>query len=147
MRPASHLASSLLFFLSYSNILHHLQAQPSTQGFTCTANQSSFPCQTYAFYLASAPNFVDLASIGDLFSVSRLMISKPSNISSPTSPLVPDQPLFVPLSCSCSTMPSIELAFPLQTSRIPSKQATLSTSSQLNTSKTLRPSKTLRFIF
>jgi hypothetical protein len=104
MRPASRLVSSLFFFLSYSNILHHLQAQPSTQGFTCPANQRSFPCQTYAFYRASAPNFLDLASIGDLFSVSRLMISKPSNISSPTSPLIPNQPLFVPLSCSCNTI-------------------------------------------
>ncbi|KAJ6318682.1 hypothetical protein OIU76_014106 [Salix suchowensis] len=111
MRPRSHFVSSLLFFLSCSNILHHLQAQPSTQGFTCTANQSSFPCQTYAFYRASAPNFVDLASIGDLFSVSRLMISKPSNISSPTSPLVPDQPLFVPLSCSCNTINRTSISF------------------------------------
>ncbi|KAF9677664.1 hypothetical protein SADUNF_Sadunf08G0131000 [Salix dunnii] len=111
MRPKSHFVSSLLFFLSYSNILHHLQAQPSTQGFTCTGNQSSFPCQTYAFYRASAPNFLDLASVGDLFSVSRLMISKPSNISSPTSPLVPSQPLFVPLSCSCNTINRTSISF------------------------------------
>jgi len=34
------------------------------------------------------------------------MISKPSNISSPSLPLVPDQPLFVPLSCSCNTINS-----------------------------------------
>ncbi|XP_061984779.1 serine/threonine receptor-like kinase NFP [Populus nigra] len=110
MRPGSRLVSSLLFFLSYSNILHHLQAQPSTQGFTCPANQSSFPCQTYAFYRASAPNFLDLASIGDLFSVSRLMISKPGNISSPTSPLIPNQPLFVPLSCSCNPINSTSIS-------------------------------------
>lgn len=32
------------------------------------------------------------------------MISKPSNISSPSSPLIPDQSLFVPLSCSCNTV-------------------------------------------
>lgn len=32
------------------------------------------------------------------------MISKPSNISSPSSPLIPNQPLFVPLTCSCNTL-------------------------------------------
>ena len=111
MTSKSHLVFSLLFFIYYSTILHHLQAQPSTQGFTCTANQSSFPCQTYAFYRATAPNFLDLSSIGDLFSVSRLMISKPSNISSPASPLIPNQPLFVPLSCSCNTMNGTSISF------------------------------------
>jgi hypothetical protein len=30
------------------------------------------------------------------------MISKPSNITSPSSPLVPNQPLLIPLTCSCN---------------------------------------------
>ncbi|KAK9288151.1 hypothetical protein L1049_016599 [Liquidambar formosana] len=81
------------------------QPAPNTTGYACPINETNtYPCQTYAFYRASAPNFLDLASIGDLFSLSRLMISNPSNISSPASPLVPDQPLFVPLSCSCNSV-------------------------------------------
>ncbi|KAK6161412.1 hypothetical protein DH2020_004793 [Rehmannia glutinosa] len=55
---------------------------------------------------ATPPDFLDLASVGDLFSVSRLMISNPSNISSPRSPLIPDQSLFVPITCSCNTVNS-----------------------------------------
>ncbi|KDP40268.1 hypothetical protein JCGZ_02266 [Jatropha curcas] len=104
MRTKTLPFSSLLIFLCFNYILNHLQAQPSTEGFTCTVNLTSYPCQTYAFYRAMAPDFLDLGSIGDLFSVSRLMISKPSNISSPSSPLIPGQSLFVPLSCSCNTV-------------------------------------------
>ncbi|KAK4783652.1 hypothetical protein SAY86_008026 [Trapa natans] len=81
-------------------------AQPSTTGFTCKANRTVYPCQSYAFYRASSPNFLDLASIADLFEVSRLMISEPSNISSPASPLVSGQPLLVPLTCSCNAVNS-----------------------------------------
>ncbi|XVF28729.1 hypothetical protein REPUB_Repub15cG0054900 [Reevesia pubescens] len=89
----------LLFFL-----FHCSQAQPNTTGYPCTANQTTYPCQTYAFYRATAPDFLDLASIGDLFNISRLMISQPSNISSPSSPLIPDQFLFVPITCSCNSI-------------------------------------------
>ncbi|KAL2469792.1 Protein LYK5 [Abeliophyllum distichum] len=53
-----------------------------------------------------APDFLDLASIGDLFSISRLKISNPSNISSPNATLIPDQSLFVPIDCSCNTLNS-----------------------------------------
>ncbi|KAL3507755.1 hypothetical protein ACH5RR_033137 [Cinchona calisaya] len=91
----------LLFFLYYQN-LSHAQAQPSTTGYFCSPTQALYPCQTYVFYRALAPAFLDLASIGDLFSVSRPMIAKPSNISNTTSPLLPDQSLFVPISCGCN---------------------------------------------
>ncbi|TQD90376.1 hypothetical protein C1H46_024078 [Malus baccata] len=94
------------FFLSCHHLLRHAQAQvPSTEGYKCsaTANQTTYPCQTYALYRALSPDFLDLAAVGDLFQVSRLMISNPSNISSPTAPLVAGQPLFVPLSCSCNS--------------------------------------------
>ncbi|XP_068327197.1 serine/threonine receptor-like kinase NFP [Pyrus communis] len=93
------------FFLSCHHLLHHAEAQgPTTEGYTCSANQTAYyPCQTYAFYSALFPDFLDLAAVGDLFQVSRLMISKPSNISSPTAPLVPGQPLLIPLSCSCNS--------------------------------------------
>uniref|UniRef100_A0A5B7BYK8 Protein kinase domain-containing protein n=1 Tax=Davidia involucrata TaxID=16924 RepID=A0A5B7BYK8_DAVIN len=101
----SYLSSVLLFFLYYH---HHVDSQvleeANSTGYTCTPNQTTSPCQTYAFYRALAPDFLDLASIGDLFSVSRLMISNPSNISSPESPLIPNQPLFVPLACSCNSI-------------------------------------------
>ncbi|OVA01219.1 Protein kinase domain [Macleaya cordata] len=90
--------SSLLLLL-----LHHLHAQPNITGYTCSPNPSIYPCQTYVSYRAMAPYFLDLANISDLFSVSRLMITNPSNISSPTSPLVPDQSLLIPITCSCNS--------------------------------------------
>ncbi|KAM1301566.1 hypothetical protein ACFX2H_012583 [Malus domestica] len=102
------------FFLSCHHLLRHAQAQvPSTEGYTCaaTANQTAYPCQTYALYRALSPDFLDLAAVGDLFQVSRLMISNPSNISSPTAPLVAGQPLFVPLSCSCNS-PNSSISIP-----------------------------------
>ncbi|KAL8158284.1 serine/threonine receptor-like kinase NFP [Apium graveolens] len=80
--------------------------EPTTSGYTCSPNQTTSPCQTYVYYRAKAPDFLDLASVGDLFSVSRLMISKPSNISSPSSPLVPSQSLLVPIQCSCNKINS-----------------------------------------
>ncbi|KAL3812529.1 hypothetical protein ACJIZ3_013797 [Penstemon smallii] len=86
--------------------LNHVQSQPNTIGPNCTANQSTNSCQTYVFYRAMPPSFLDLANISDLFSVSRVMISNPSNISTPTSPLLPEQSLFVPIRCSCNTINS-----------------------------------------
>ncbi|XP_052191130.1 serine/threonine receptor-like kinase NFP [Diospyros lotus] len=106
----TYFSSLLLFLIFHPHHNHHSRAQqaPNTTGFTCTANQnqnqSTYPCQTYAFYRAAAPDFLDLASIADLFSVSRRMISIPSNISSPAAPLHPNQPLFVPLTCSCNSI-------------------------------------------
>ncbi|CAN0857322.1 Serine/threonine receptor-like kinase NFP [Linum grandiflorum] len=80
---------------------------PFTEGFTCNPNQSTnYPCQAYALYRPNPPNYLDLASIGDLFSLSRLMISRPTNISDPSAPLNPTQQLFVPLTCSCNTINS-----------------------------------------
>ncbi|KAM7485257.1 hypothetical protein LguiA_001266 [Lonicera macranthoides] len=99
MRPNLKTLSSLLIFYLFYN---SLAQEPSTTGYTCTPNQTTSPCQAYAFYRASAPDHLDLASIADLFSVSRLMIANPSNISDPISPLIPDQSLFVPLTCSCN---------------------------------------------
>ncbi|XVF38332.1 hypothetical protein REPUB_Repub20aG0092200 [Reevesia pubescens] len=100
MRIKPHQVSFSFLLLLF--LFHRFQAQPSTTGYTCTANQTTYPCQTYAFYRAAAPDFIDLASIGDLFHVSRLMISETSNISSPSTPLIPDQFLFVPITCSCN---------------------------------------------
>ncbi|KAM4079656.1 hypothetical protein ACB094_09G131800 [Castanea mollissima] len=103
---SQYISSLLLFFLSYCHLLHLSDAQPeaNTTAFTYTTSQYTYPCQTYAFYQVRAPDFLDLASIGDLFSVSHLKISEPSNISSPSSALVAGQPLFVPISCSCNSI-------------------------------------------
>ncbi|XP_030543481.1 serine/threonine receptor-like kinase NFP [Rhodamnia argentea] len=100
-----HRSPLLLLFFVVVLFLHRSHAQPNITGYTCTANQTHSPCQTYAFYRASlSQNYTDLASIGDLFGVSRLMIADPSNISSSalSATLAADQPLFVPLTCSCN---------------------------------------------
>ena len=91
----------LLFFCCCDS---QAKVEPTTSGYTCNTNQTVSPCQTYVYYQAISPDFLDLASIADLFSVSRLMISNPSNISSPSSPLVPFQSLFIPIQCSCNTI-------------------------------------------
>ncbi|KAE8735967.1 hypothetical protein F3Y22_tig00000218pilonHSYRG00033 [Hibiscus syriacus] len=96
---------SCLFLLVPSLLsLPWFPSQPSTTGYTCRANQTTYPCLTCIFYQATSPNFLDLASIGDLFHVSRLMILQPSNISSPSSPLIPHQSLFIPITCSCNSI-------------------------------------------
>ncbi|KAL0348936.1 UNVERIFIED_CONTAM: Serine/threonine receptor-like kinase NFP [Sesamum angustifolium] len=103
MRTKSIYLFPLLCLFFFCN---NVQAQPSTIGYNCTAtNQTSNSCQTYVFYRSAAPDYLDLASIGDLFSVSRLMISNPSNISSPSSPLLLINPL-LPIKCSCTTVNS-----------------------------------------
>ncbi|KAI6693376.1 hypothetical protein NL676_021086 [Syzygium grande] len=110
MRTKLHQSSVLLLHLLFSFFLIVLflrrsHAQPNTTGYGCPANQTGYPCRTYAFYRGSlATNYTDLASIGDLFGVSRLMIAEPSNISTSalSAPLAADQPLFVPLTCSCN---------------------------------------------
>ncbi|KAF7150320.1 hypothetical protein RHSIM_Rhsim02G0032400 [Rhododendron simsii] len=95
----------LLFLLSHSPTSQAQEPLPNgTTGYTCPANESTYPCQTYAFYRASAPNFLDLGSIGDLFQVSRVSISNPSNITYPNTTLAPNQPLFIPLRCSCNSV-------------------------------------------
>lgn len=97
------LTTLFLFFLGCDS---QPVIEPTTTGYTCSLNQTTSPCQTYVYYRATAPDFLDLASVGDLFSLSRLMISNPSNISSPSSPLVPSQSLLVPIQCSCNKINS-----------------------------------------
>ncbi|KAJ8764592.1 hypothetical protein K2173_006464 [Erythroxylum novogranatense] len=53
-----------------------------------------------------APRFIDSATVADLFSVNSHLISKLNKVSTPTTPLKPDQPLLVPLSCSCNEINS-----------------------------------------
>ncbi|KAK9058995.1 hypothetical protein SSX86_021614 [Deinandra increscens subsp. villosa] len=90
-----------LFILSSPQAL-----PPNTTGYACDLNQTAPSCQTYAFFTPMGPDQVDLASISDLFSVSRPMIAKPSNLTSLTSPLSPNRSLFVPLTCTCNSVNS-----------------------------------------
>ncbi|KAM7257364.1 hypothetical protein ACFE04_013105 [Oxalis oulophora] len=81
------------------------QLPPNITGYTCNnQNQTNSSCQAYAYYRATSPDYLDLASIGDLFAASRVMISEPSNISDPSSRLIQDQSLFIPLTCGCHTV-------------------------------------------
>ncbi|KAJ6849158.1 putative lysM domain receptor-like kinase 4 [Iris pallida] len=76
---------------------------PTSNGYNCSSDRSIYPCQAYALYRAGAdPTLLDLASVGDLFGVSRLSLARASNLTA-TSPLVPGQPLLVPLTCACSS--------------------------------------------
>ncbi|XP_010274212.1 PREDICTED: serine/threonine receptor-like kinase NFP [Nelumbo nucifera] len=101
---------SVIQFLLFLGLVHHSQGQANITGYTCSANHSIYPCHTYVFYRARSPDFLDLATVGDLFGVSRLMVAEASNISSPASPLVPDQSLFVPITCSCDSKYNLSYA-------------------------------------
>ncbi|KAI0488239.1 hypothetical protein KFK09_028066 [Dendrobium nobile] len=73
-----------------------------SHGYNCSSDRSIYPCKSYAFYLAGADSsLLDLASIGDLFGVSRLMIARATNLSYPAAALSYGQPLLIPLPCSC----------------------------------------------
>lgn len=109
MKMKSKYFSFLFLFFLYQN-LNTSEAQPRIDGYKCTAsNQTNttagagtYPCRTYVLYRAQSPNFLDLASIGDLFSMSRLTIANPSNISTVNSTLAQNQPLLIPIDCSCN---------------------------------------------
>ncbi|GAB4843291.1 hypothetical protein Ancab_013256 [Ancistrocladus abbreviatus] len=115
MKPKSSFSlSSLLPIFLFFSLSSTSLAQPTTTGYNCstatnatTNTAASYPCHTYVYYRAQSPDFLDLAAVGDLFSVSRLMISEPSNISSPSSPLIADQSLLVPISCGCNFVPNV----------------------------------------
>ncbi|CAL5055007.1 unnamed protein product [Urochloa decumbens] len=72
----------------------------SVEGFNCSRN-STYPCQAYALYRAGFAGVpLDLAAIGDLFSISRFMIAHANNLSVSSAP-ASGQPLLVPLQCGC----------------------------------------------
>ncbi|CAM8929940.1 unnamed protein product [Rhodiola kirilowii] len=95
---------NILIIIHFLTHLHHLHSEPTTTGFTCPSNTSNYPCQTYLLYTATSS--LDLASIADLFTLSRREISTPSNISNPSSPLAQNQTLFIPVTCSCNSINS-----------------------------------------
>ncbi|AQK83057.1 hypothetical protein ZEAMMB73_Zm00001d037123 [Zea mays] len=72
----------------------------SVEGFNCTANRT-YLCQVYALYrtgFAGVP--LDLATIGDLFAVSRFMVTHANKLSTMAAP-ANGQPLLMPLQCGC----------------------------------------------
>jgi len=74
-------------------------SQPNITGYSCS-NSSSL-CDTYAFYRAQAPDFLDLLNISDLFGVQRAQIASASNLPSTTISVVDGQSLLVPIRCGC----------------------------------------------
>lgn len=78
------------------------QADPP-DGIQCAADRGIYPCQAYALYRADATSLsqLDLASAGDLFDMSRLSIARTSNLTT-TAVLQQNQPLLIPLTCSCT---------------------------------------------
>jgi len=74
-------------------------SQPNITGYTCSSSPSQ--CDTYAFYRAQAPDFLDLRNISDLFAVQRFKIAEASNLPSDTVSIDDGQPLLVPISCGC----------------------------------------------
>ncbi|XP_062222436.1 serine/threonine receptor-like kinase NFP [Phragmites australis] len=75
-------------------------APASVEGFNCSANRT-YPCQAYALYRAGFAGVpLDLAAVGDLFSVSRFMVAHANNLSISAAPTA-GQPLLVPLQCGC----------------------------------------------
>lgn len=83
---------------------HHVGAQGVANGtipdqFAC---KLSTPCDTLVVYRTQSPGFLDLGSISDLFGVSRAMIASANNLTTEDGLLLPDQPLLVPVKCSCT---------------------------------------------
>ncbi|PKA60161.1 LysM domain receptor-like kinase 4 [Apostasia shenzhenica] len=97
MRREAH---GLLFALCSLAVVLPARGQNS-HGYRCYDYRRFYPCQAYAYYLVGAdPSLLDLASIGDLFGISRLMIARSSNLSV-SSVLRVGESLLIPLPCSC----------------------------------------------
>ncbi|KAF8028737.1 hypothetical protein BT93_E1403 [Corymbia citriodora subsp. variegata] len=90
----------LHFFIFIISITTQPLPSPSTN-FSCSAN-SQMSCTAYVAYTAQEPEFIDLKSVSDLFSVSRSSISQASNLASEDEPLYPGQLLLIPITCGCS---------------------------------------------
>ncbi|KAK1395282.1 serine/threonine receptor-like kinase NFP [Heracleum sosnowskyi] len=72
------LPTLFLFFLCSNS---QAQIEPTTSGYNCNASQTISPCQTYVYYQARSPDYLDLASIADLFSCSCNSINTSMSIS------------------------------------------------------------------
>ncbi|WOL10617.1 hypothetical protein Cni_G19376 [Canna indica] len=111
----ARLMAYFLFFSLLPLLLRPIHGQDPPDGIHCAANRSIYPCQAYALYRpATGPldliPSLDLASVGDLFDVSRLSIARASNLTT-SSTLRQSQPLLIPFSCSCSAVNGSRRAF------------------------------------
>jgi len=80
--------------------------------FTCMVPT---PCDTFVVYRTQSPGFLSLASISDLFGVSRAMIVSANNLTTEDGVLLPDQPLLVPVKCGCTGNSSFaNITYPIQ---------------------------------
>lgn len=96
-------SSYLIILLSSFLIIFHgnSQSPASPDGFNCSANRTIYPCQAFGLYRAGLTQGIqDLASVGDLFGVSRLMVARSSNLTTSTTPGL-GQPLLIPYTCDC----------------------------------------------
>ncbi|KMZ57251.1 hypothetical protein ZOSMA_88G00710 [Zostera marina] len=92
---------SLLLIFSIFVLLPSPSVGDAIYGPSCnlsTTPTSIYPCKSYAFYRA---NSTDLCSVADLFNTNRISIANASNISDTSQSLYPNQPLLIPLECSC----------------------------------------------
>lgn len=85
-----------ILLLCFLALLH--QSKGQANGYNCSDDRTIYPCRAYAFYRAAAEQ--DLAAVADLFGVSRLMISRASNLSLAAAISLGD-PLLIPLTCTC----------------------------------------------
>ncbi|GLJ06721.1 hypothetical protein SUGI_0046230 [Cryptomeria japonica] len=74
-------------------------AVDNVRGYSCSDGPKR--CNTYAFYKAQAPKYLDLVKIGDLFGVQKFEITVPSSLPGNTSSVAEGQGLFVPIKCGC----------------------------------------------
>ncbi|CAM0872101.1 unnamed protein product [Alopecurus aequalis] len=73
------------------------------------------PCDTFVVYRTQSPGFLSLASISDLFGVSRAMIVSANNLTTEGGMLLPGQPLLVPVKCGCTGNWSFaNITYPIQ---------------------------------
>lgn len=58
-------------------------------------------CETYTFYTAKFPHYLNLANIRDLFSVTSSNITKANDLPLETIELDEGQYLLIPITCRC----------------------------------------------
>ncbi|XP_057832834.1 L-type lectin-domain containing receptor kinase IX.2 isoform X1 [Cryptomeria japonica] len=68
-------------------------------GYSCSDGPTS--CDTYVFYKAQAPNYLNLRTIGDLFLVTPSSIATANDFPDDTSSLAEGQSLLIPIACTC----------------------------------------------
>nr|ASM47220.1 nod factor perception 2 [Parasponia rigida] len=76
------------------------QLNNSATDFSCSDSPPS--CEAYVAYFSQPPNYMNVGNISDLFGISQALIAKSSNLVSKDSPLIPQQLLLIPLTCTCT---------------------------------------------